>query len=78
MVTQKKYQHYVPKFYLRFFSNDDKSIGTYIKKHNKYTSKAPLDSIGGEDYLYGKDGIVGVAGLYLIGMFGRIRSDADA
>ena len=40
MVTQKKYQHYVPKFYLRFFSNDDKSIGTYIKKHNKYTSKA--------------------------------------
>ncbi len=23
-------------------------------------------------------GIVGVAGLYLIGMFGRIRSDADA
>ena len=58
MVTQKKYQHYVPKFYLRFFSNDDKSIGTYIKKHNKYTSKAPLDSIGGEDYLYGKDGII--------------------
>ncbi len=23
-------------------------------------------------------GIVGIAGLYLIGMFGRIRSDADA
>lgn len=55
-VTEKKYQHYVPKFYLRLFSNDKKSIGTYIFKSKKYISNAPIKGIGGSDYFYGKDG----------------------
>ena len=56
MKTEKKYQHFVPKFYLRFFSNDGKSVGTYIFKHQKYVKIAPLNSIGGSNYLYGEDG----------------------
>ena len=54
--TEKEYQHYVPKFYLRFFSNNSKSVGTYIFKNNKYIPVASLDSIGGSKYLYGEDG----------------------
>lgn len=56
--TEKKYQHYVPKFYLRFFSNNKKSVGTYIFDKNKYIQVAPLDSIGGSNYLYGEDGTI--------------------
>lgn len=54
--TKKEYQHYVPKFYLRLFSNNPKSIGTYIFKQRKYISTASLSSIGGSKYLYGEDG----------------------
>ena len=54
--SEKEYQHYVPKFYLRFFSNNSKSVGTYIFKNNKYIPIASLDSIGGSKYLYGEDG----------------------
>lgn len=58
MTTNKKYQHFVPKFYLRFFSDDKKSVGTYILKNKKYIKQASLNSVGGADYLYGKDGTI--------------------
>jgi len=55
-ITEKKYQHYVPKFYLRFFSNDEKSIGAYIFKSKSYITNASIKGIGGSNYFYGKDG----------------------
>lgn len=58
MTTDKKYQHFVPKFYLRFFSDDKKSVGTYILKDKKYIKQASLNSIGGANYLYGEDGVI--------------------
>ena len=54
--TEKEYQHYVPKFYLRYFSSDHNSVGTYIFKDKKYIPVAPLHSIAGSKYLYGEDG----------------------
>ena len=58
MITEKKYQHFVPKFYLRFFSDNRKSVGAYILKNDKYIKNASLNSIGGANYLYGKDGVI--------------------
>lgn len=55
-ITQKKYQHYVPQFYLKLFSNDKKSIGLYLLDSKKYISNASIREIGGDDYFYGKDG----------------------
>ena len=54
--TEKVYQHFIPKFYLRLFSTNRNSIGTYIFSDNKYVKNAPLDSVGGANYLYGEDG----------------------
>lgn len=54
--TEKVYQHFVPKFYLRFFSTNRNSVGTYIFNDDRYVKNASLDSIGGVDYLYGEDG----------------------
>lgn len=54
--TEKVYQHFVPKFYLRLFSTNKSSVGTFIFSDNKYVKNAPLDSIGGANYLYGEDG----------------------
>lgn len=54
--TEKVYQHFVPKFYLRLFSTNRNSIGTYVFGGDKYVKNAPLDSVGGEKYLYGEDG----------------------
>lgn len=54
--TEKIYQHFVPKFYLRLFSTNRNSIGTYVFGGDKYVKNAPLDSVGGEKYLYGEDG----------------------
>ena len=54
--TEKVYQHFIPKFYLRLFSTNRNSIGTYIFNVDRYVKNASLDSIGGVDYLYGEDG----------------------
>ena len=50
-----KYQHFVPKFYLRNFSNNGKSIGSYVFSNHKYIADAPIRKICGRDYLYGED-----------------------
>lgn len=54
--SDKVYQHFIPKFYLRLFSTNRNSIGTYIFSDDKYVKNAPLDSVGGAKYLYGEDG----------------------
>lgn len=50
-----KYQHYVPQFYLRNFSNNGKSVGSYIFATHKYVLDASIKKICGRDYLYGDD-----------------------
>jgi Protein of unknown function (DUF4238) len=57
MADYKK-QHFIPKFYLRGFSNnnDGTSIGIYHKQKKLFIPCSGLNNQGYEDYLYGKDG----------------------
>lgn len=56
-MAEKKNQHYVPKFHLKFFSNneDQKSIGVWHVDNEKYIPSASIKSQASEDYFYGKD-----------------------
>ncbi len=52
---EKEYQHFVPKFYLRNFSNDSKSVGSYIFSKRKLIANASIEKICGRKFLYGED-----------------------
>ena len=52
---ENKYQHFVPQFYLRNFSENGRSIGGYLLKERKFIPHMPIKDICGRDYLYGKD-----------------------
>jgi len=52
-MPDNKKQHYVPKFYLRFFSQDGKNISLYNLKTKKVHCDVPLSSQCYEDYFYG-------------------------
>jgi hypothetical protein len=56
MANNKK-QHYVPKFYLRYFSLSDsnKQIKLCLKETGKIIQKADLEGQAQENYFYGKD-----------------------
>lgn len=56
----KKKQHFVPQFYLRFFSPDEniKSIGLFNIHNLIFKSAVRMDTQAYIDYFYGKDGIV--------------------
>jgi hypothetical protein len=58
MKTEKKNQHYVPKFYLRNFSYQEngKQIGVYNVSNQKYIIKAPIRTQGSKAFFYGSDG----------------------
>lgn len=58
MITNKKNQHYVPKFYLRNFSflGNNKQIGVYNLNNKKYISQAKLKTQGSKRFFYGHDG----------------------
>lgn len=58
MPTDKKNQHYLPKFYLRNFSykNNKKEIGIYNYRKKFYFQKAPLKTQGSKTFFYGEDG----------------------
>ena len=62
-----KYHHYVPKFYLRNFSENGKSIGGYVLKDRIFVAHVPIKDICGRDYLYGED-------LKLEKWFGKLES----
>lgn len=47
-----KNQHYVPQFYLRNFSCDGKSIGTFLLEQKKYIPTAPIKHQSSADYFY--------------------------
>lgn len=52
---ENKYQHYVPQFYLRNFSNNGRSIGSYIYHKRKLVENASIRNVCGRDFLYGED-----------------------
>lgn len=56
-MANKKKQHYVPKFYLRYFSLSEskKQIKICLKDNGKIIQKADLEGQAQEDYFYGKD-----------------------
>lgn len=56
--TEQRYQHYVPQFYLKFFSNNGKSIGMFRFSERKLIENASIKSNAGREYLYGKDNSV--------------------
>ncbi|MDR5586107.1 DUF4238 domain-containing protein [Clostridium aquiflavi] len=51
-----KNQHYVPKFYLRNFSNNNKNIGMFRYKDKSYIPNASIKSVAYSKFLYGEDG----------------------
>lgn len=59
-MTEKKNQHYIPKFYLRNFSylNNEKQIGLYNIFNSFFFKQAKLKTQGSKNFYYGKDGIV--------------------
>lgn len=60
MMSKKKNQHYVPKFYLRRFSfeSNENEIGVYNIHQKKFIQRAPLKGQAYKPYFYGKDGLV--------------------
>lgn len=60
MTTDKKNQHYVPKFYLRNFSyeNNKKQIGVYNLNNGLFIPKAKLKTQASKNFFYGSDGVI--------------------
>lgn len=56
MADNKKH-HFVPKFYLRMFSEDGFSIKLFNVKAKRTIPRAPLKNQCYRDYFYGKDGV---------------------
>src|SRR5574344_1348612 len=54
-MPEKKKQHYVPKFYLRGFANDDKKFYLYNINKNQMIGAVPFETQCFEDYFYGAD-----------------------
>ncbi|MBP9152801.1 MAG: DUF4238 domain-containing protein [Flavobacteriales bacterium] len=57
-ITDKKKQHYIPKFYLRNFSfkKNEKQIGLFHLKSKFYFQQAALKDQGSKKFFYGYDG----------------------
>ncbi len=60
ILTDKENQHYIPKFYLRYFSyqNNNKQIGVYNQNNKLFIPTAKLKTQASRKYFYGKDGII--------------------
>lgn len=60
MKTDKKNQHYIPKFYLRNFSfrGNKKQIGVFNIFNKKFIQQAKLKTQGSKNFFYGHDGII--------------------
>lgn len=58
--TEKKNQHYIPKFYLRNFSyqGNNKQIGVFNLDNQKFCQQGKLKTQGSKNFFYGADGIV--------------------
>lgn len=56
--SDKRRQHYVPKFYLRNFSENNKSVGIYSFKVNKIIEHGSINDNLWEEYFYGEDAVI--------------------
>ena len=56
-MAEKKKQHYVPKFYLRLFTADNKMLAVQNIATKKILYPVPYDDHCYKDYFYGKDGV---------------------
>lgn len=56
--NDKRRQHYVPKFYLRNFSESKKSVGIYLFKENKIIEHGSINDNLWKEYFYGEDAVV--------------------
>lgn len=54
-MAEYKKHHYIPKFYMKLFSEDDTRINMFNLKSQKIIEKIPLKGQCYEDYFYGKD-----------------------
>lgn len=52
---EKNRQHYVPKFYLRNFSDNEKSINSYNLVNSKYIENASIKNMCQRNNFYGED-----------------------
>lgn len=52
---EKNNHHFVPQFYLKKFSNNNKSIGLYLFDESKYVIHGSIKQIAYRKHLYGKD-----------------------
>jgi len=59
MRTEKKNQHYIPKFYLRYFAYKGKEqIGIHNTQSGYTFSTAKLKTQGSKNFFYGNDGVI--------------------
>lgn len=59
-MTEKKNQHYIPKFYLRHFSylKNKKQIGVFNLDNGFFIQNAKLKTQGSKNFFYGYDGVI--------------------
>lgn len=60
MNTEKKNQHYIPKFYLKNFSykKNNKQLGIFNLKNDFFYQKSKLKTQGSKNFFYGYDGFI--------------------
>ncbi|MCK9402874.1 MAG: DUF4238 domain-containing protein [Chitinophagaceae bacterium] len=58
MKSEKEKQHFVPKFYLKKFSNqnDERSVGVFLKDKSIFIKCASIEGQSQKPYYYGDDG----------------------
>lgn len=54
-MNKKKRQHFVPRFYLKYFSKDGKNIGAWHIKSKKYIPKSSISKQAQKNYFYSKE-----------------------
>lgn len=58
LMQNKKDQHYVPRFYLKNFSKNKKSLGMLRKSVFRVVEYASIKQVAYRDYMYGRDGVI--------------------
>ena len=58
LMQNKKDQHYVPRFYLKNFSENKKSLGMLRKSGFRVVEHASIKQVAYRDYMYGRDGVI--------------------
>ena len=58
LMQDKKDQHYVPRFYLKNFSKNKKSLGMLRKSGFRVVEHASIKQVAYRDYMYGRDGVI--------------------